>query len=100
MVRTKARSFLTRLYTQVSIRNARMKSGGKMYVYRESKTTSPSSVSIQRTCFRGQTIPRFPHDGPCEQCYGFLTDLEETATVESCPAFDHLQRNLSHYPQY
>ena len=56
------------------------------------------SVSIQKTCFRGETIPRFPHGGLRVQCYNSLTDLEETATVGRFPVTDHLRRSLSRHP--
>jgi hypothetical protein len=69
---------------------------GVTHVYRESKATNPSSTSIQRTSFREQTIPRFPHDGPCVRCYGSSTDPEETATVGSFHVTGHLRCNLSH----
>jgi hypothetical protein len=89
MVRTKELSFLTPLHKRVFIRNERMKRGNT-HVYRESKAASPS-VSIRRTCFRGQAIPRFPHSGHYAQCYGSWTDPEETATAESSPVTGHLR---------
>jgi hypothetical protein len=96
MVRTKEYSFQTPLYDRVPIGNAKLKKRGNTHVYRRSKATSPSSVSIQRTCFRGRTISHFPHGGLCVQDYGSLSDLEETATVGQFPVTGHLKFCLSH----
>jgi hypothetical protein len=84
-----------RCRTEPLLENAKMQREGNTHVYRESKATSPSSVSIQRTCFPGQTIPRFPHGGPFVRHYGSSTDQGETTIVGRFLVTGHLQHSLS-----